>query len=362
MKAAVLREIGRVEVEEIDDPTPRAGEVKLRMVAAGVCGTELSLLHGHLAFPLPIVLGHEGAGIVVETGPGVHELAVGDRVVCTIVPSCGRCAMCEIGETALCSETVIGSGRMLDGTTRLSKRGEPIHSLSYQSSFAEFAVVPERVAVRVRADAPLERLCGLACGVSTGLGAALLRADVKQGESALVIGAGGVGLSTLMGARLRGAALRIAVDVLPGKLEKALATGLATHAIDSSREPVAPAVRALTQGRGADHAFDAVGAPGTLEVALEATRPGGTCVVIGHARGVVLATIDTTRLLRQRWLTGTFGGSIVAKRDIPYFVDLYMNGELDLDALFDAEYPLDDVAKALGDLEAGRVTRPVLRF
>jgi len=362
MKAAVLREVGRVEVEEIDDPVPLAGEVKLRMVAAGVCGTELALLHGHLAFPLPIVLGHEGAGIVEETGPGVRELAVGDPVVCTIVPSCGRCAMCEVGETALCHETVIGSGRMLDGTTRLAKRGEPIHSLSYQSSFAEFAVVPERVAVRVRADAPLERLCGLACGVSTGLGAALLRADVKEGESALVIGAGGVGLSTLMGARLRGAALRIAVDVLPGRLEKALATGLATHAIDSSREPVVEAVRALTQGRGADHAFDAVGAPGTLEVALEATRPGGTCVVIGHARGVVTATIDTTRLLRQRWLTGTFGGSIVAKRDIPHFVELFMAGQLDLDALMDAEYPLDDVAKALADLEAGRVTRPVIRL
>jgi Zn-dependent alcohol dehydrogenase len=377
MKAAVLRELGRIEVEEIDDPTPRAGEVKLRMVATGVCGTELSLLHGHMRFPLPIVLGHEGAGIVVETGPDVRELAIGDRVVCTIVPSCGHCAMCAVGETALCTETMIGSGRMFDGTTRLAKRGEPIHSLSYQSSFAEFAIVPERVAVRVRDDAPLERLCGLACGVSTGLGAALLRADVKPGESVLVVGAGGVGLSVLMGARLRGAALRIAADVVPRKLEKALASGLATHGVDASRaqraegerspldlsrEPLVERVRALTDGRGADHAFDAVGAPGTLELALEATRPGGTCVVIGHARGVVTATIDTTRLLRQRWLTGTFGGSIVAKRDIPHFVDLYMDGRLDLDALFDAEYPLDDVAKALADLEAGRVTRPVIRF
>jgi S-(hydroxymethyl)glutathione dehydrogenase/alcohol dehydrogenase len=251
---------------------------------------------------------------------------------------------------------------MLDGTTRLAKRGEPIHTLAYQSSFAEYAVVPERAAVRVRKDAPLERLCGLACGVSTGLGAALLRAEVAAGSAVLVIGAGGVGLSTLLGARLRGAALRIAVDVVPGKLEKARATGLATHCIDSTREPLVEAVRALTQGRGADTAFDAVSAPGTLELALEATRPGGTCVVIGHARGVVTATIDTTRLLRQRWLTGTFGGSIVAKRDIPQFVDLYLAGLLDLDALRDAEYRLADVATALADLEAGRVTRPVVRF
>ena len=360
MKAAVLRD--RLAVEEIDDPSPRAGEVKLRMVATGVCGTDLSVARGHLPFPRPIVLGHEGAGIVVETGEGVRELAVGDPVVCTIVPSCGRCHACLAGDTALCAETTIGTGRMLDGTTRLAKRGEPIHTLAYQSTFAEYAIVPERVAVRVRKDAPLERLCGLACGVSTGLGAALFRAEVEAGSSVLVVGAGGVGLSTLMGARLRGAALRIAVDVVPGKLEKALATGLATHAIDSSREPLVDAVRALTHGRGADAAFDAVGAPGTLELALEATRPGGTCVVIGHAHGVVTATIDTTRLLRQRWLTGTFGGSIVAKRHIPEFVELYLAGLLDLDALMDAEYALDDIAAAFADLESGRVTRPVVRF
>jgi len=362
VKAAVLRELGRVEIEEIDDPTPRAGEVKLRMVATGVCGTDLSVLHGHLPFPRPIVLGHEGAGVVVETGPGVSALAIGDPVVCTIVPCCGHCYYCVHGDTALCAETVIGTGKMLDGTTRLSQRGEPIHSLAYQSSFAEYAIVPERAAIRVRKDAPLERLCGLACGVSTGLGATLLRAEVEAGSSVLVIGAGGVGLSTLMGARLRGAALRIAVDIVPRKLEKARELGLATHGIDSTRESLVDAVRALTQGRGADATFDAVGATGTLELALEATRPGGRCVVIGHARGVVTATIDTTRLLRQRWLTGTFGGSIVPKRHIPEFVDLYMAGLLDLDALMDAEYPLDGVARALADLEGGRITRAVLRF
>jgi Zn-dependent alcohol dehydrogenase len=176
----------------------------------------------------------------------------------------------------------------------------------------------------LRADAPLERLCGLACGVSTGLGAALLRADVKEGESALVIGAGGVGLSTLMGARLRGAALRIAVDVLPQSSRRRSPPGSRrtrstrrasrwSRGCARSRTDAAPTMRS-----------DAVGAPGTLELALEATRPGGTCVVIGHAHGVVTAAIDTSRLLRQRWLTGTFGGSIVAKRDIPRFVDLYL--------------------------------------
>jgi Zn-dependent alcohol dehydrogenase len=251
---------------------------------------------------------------------------------------------------------------MFDGTTRLSQRGEPIHSLSYQASFAEYAVVPERVAIRVRADAPLARLCGLACGVSTGLGAALLRAEVEAGSSVLVIGSGGVGLSVLMGARLRGAAQLIAADLAPQKLAKARELGLATDTIDVSREALIPRVRALTGGRGADYAFDAVGAPGTLEQAVEAIRAGGTAVVIGHAAGVVEATLDTTRLLRQKWVTGTFGGSIHARRHIPEFVELYLAGRLPLDALMDRSYALDELPAAFTDLDAGRITRGVVLF
>ncbi len=362
MKAAVCRGTGEIRIEELDDPTPHAGEVKLRMVATGVCRTDLSVLQGHLRFPLPIVLGHEGAGIVLALGPGVSGLRVGDPVICTIAPSCERCHACLHGEPALCVETLIGTGKMLDGTTRLSKRGEAIHSLSYQASFAEVAVVPERCAIRVRADAPLEKLCGLACGVSTGLGAALLCAEVEAGSSALVIGTGGVGLSVLMGARLRGAAQLIAADVSEQKLAKARELGLATHTIDVSREALVPRVRALTGGRGADYAFDAVGAPGTLEQAVEAIRAGGVAVVIGHAAGVVQATIDTTRFLRQKWVTGTFGGSIHAKRHIPEFVDLYLAGRLDLDGLMDRVYTLDELPTAFADLDAGRVTRGAVRF
>ena len=362
MKAAVCRGSGEIRIEELDDPLPGAGEVKLRMVATGVCRTDLSVLQGHLRFPLPIVLGHEGAGIVEAVGSGVSGLAVGDPVICTIVPSCERCYACLHDEPALCAETAVGTGKMMDGTTRLSKRGEAIHSLSYQASFAEYAVVPERCAIRVRADAPLEKLCGLACGVSTGLGAALLRAEVEAGSSVVVIGTGGVGLSVLMGARLRGAAQLIAADVSAWKLAKARELGLATHAIDVSREPLVERVRALTGGRGADYAFDAVGAPGTLEQAVEAIRAGGVAVVIGHAAGAVAATIDTTRFLRQKWVTGTFGGSIHAKRHIPEFVDLYLAGRLDLDALMDRVYRLDELPAAFADLDAGRITRGVVRF
>jgi Zn-dependent alcohol dehydrogenase len=354
--------VGQLAVEELDEPSPRAGEVKLRMVATGVCRTDLSVLQGHLKFPLPIVLGHEGAGVVEALGAGVTSLAVGDPVVCTIVPSCERCYYCVHEEPALCAETQIGTGKMLDGTTRLTRGAEAIHSLSYQASFAELAIVPERCAIRVRRDAPLERLCGLACGVSTGLGAALLRADVEAGSSVVALGAGGVGLSALMGARLRGAAIRIAADIAPQKLAKARELGLATHTIDVGRERFVERVRDITGGRGADCAFDAVGAPGTLEDAVEAIRVGGVAVVIGHAAGVVEAKLDTTRFLRHKWVTGTFGGSIHAKRHIPEFVDLYLAGQLDLDGLMDRTYRLDEIATAFGDLDAGRITRGVVRF
>lgn len=362
MRAAVCRELGQVAVEEIDEPVPQVGEVALEMVATGVCGTDLSIFRGHLPSPLPIVLGHEGVGIVREIGPGVRGLAPGDPVVCTIIPSCGRCFYCVRGEDPLCEEITFYTGKMLDGTTRLSSGGEAIHSLSYQGSFAERAVVPERCAIAVRRDAPLESLVGLACGVSTGLGASMLRSPVEPGSSVLVIGAGGVGLSTLMGARLRGAGCLIAADVVAAKLERARALGLADHAIDPGREPLAERVRALTGGRGADHAFDAAGASGTLEAAVASLRPGGTAVAIGLADVKQSVTLPTPALLRQRWVTGTFGGSIAPRRDIPAFVDLHMAGRLDLDCLIDAWYRLDELPRAFDDLSHGRVTRGAIRF
>ena len=362
MRAAVCREVGQIGVEELDDPRPQAGEVRLRMVATGVCGTDLSIFQGHLPVPHPIVLGHEGAGVVEEVGPEVRGLAVGDHVVCTIIAACGLCPPCVRAEPTLCERTVFYTGKMRDDTTRLSCKGEPIHSLSYQASFAEQAIVPESCAVKVREDAPLERIAGLACGISTGLGASMVRAPVTPGSSVLVIGAGGVGLSVLMGAKLRGATTLIAVDVAAHKLEKAEALGLATHVVDGASTDVVKAVQDLTRGQGVDFAFDAVGASGTLENAIAAARAGGTVVAIGVAEAGRKISLDPSLLLRQRWVTGTFGGSLVPHHHIPSFVDLYMAGRLDLDGLMDAHYRLDQVEDALRDLERGRVTRGVIRF
>lgn len=362
MRAAVCRKVGHIELEELDDPHPQTGEVRLRMVATGVCGTDLSIFRGHVPIPFPIVLGHEGAGIVEEVGPGVRGLAVGDPIVCTIIAGCGMCRPCVRGEPTLCEHIVFYTGKMLDDTTRLCRGHEAIHSLSYQASFAEQAIVPEACAIKVRDDAPLEKVAGLACGVSTGLGASMVRAPVAPGSSVVVLGAGGVGLSVLMGAKLRGATQLIAVDVAPQKLAKARELGLATDLIDASQSNVVEAVREVTDGAGADFAFDAVGKEGTLETAVEASRAGGTVVAIGVAPPGSVLKLNPSLLARQRWLTGTFGGSLIPRHHIPEFVDLYMAGRLDLDGLMDAHYSLDQVGAALSDLEGGRITRGVIRF
>ncbi|MEZ4333742.1 MAG: alcohol dehydrogenase catalytic domain-containing protein [Myxococcota bacterium] len=360
MKAVVCRGPGRVAVEEIDDPTPQAGEVKLEVAAVGVCHTDLNFTSGSVPVPFPIVLGHEGAGRVVEVGPGVRGIRVGDHVLCSIIGPCEECFQCVRDEPALCERAPMYTGTMLDGTTRLSKRGEPIHTLHYQGSYAEYAIVPERFVTKIRDDAPLEVVCGLACGVSTGLGAAIVRAKVEPGSSVVVIGSGGVGLSTMLGARFRGATTVVAVDKLAHKAAKAVELGFATHALDASATDVVKAVQELTRGRGADYGFDAVGVAGTLEQAIAATRPGATVVVIGRALGSVELRVETSALLRHRTLTGTFGGSIHPRRHLPELVELCMQGRLDLAGILDTRYTLDEAPKALDDLHHGRITRGVI--
>jgi Zn-dependent alcohol dehydrogenase len=360
MRAAICRGIGDITVEDIDEPTPLTGEIKIQIAAVGVCHTDLSILTGHLPSPRPIVLGHEGAGVVVEVGPGVREFAVGDHVVCSIIGGCGRCRYCLTGDQPLCEETLFFTGKMLDGTTRLSQGGAPIHSLHYQASFAEYAVVPERFATKVADEAPLDKVCGFACGVSTGMGAAMVRANVSPGSSVLVVGAGGVGCSAMLGARVKGATQIIAVDIAANKLARAKERGWANDVIDATGNDVVSAVRDLTGGRGVDYAFDAVGTSVTAEVAISATRQGGTCVIIGRADATVLASIDTSQFLRHKWVTGTFGGSIIPKVHIPQFVDLYQQGRLDLDGLLDARYTFDQIGTALDDLHHGRMTRGVV--
>jgi Zn-dependent alcohol dehydrogenase len=360
VKAAVCYGRGDLRVEDIDDPQPATGEVKIAVEAVGVCHTDLSFVTGALTIPYPVVLGHEGAGIVTEVGPDVTDVAVGDHVVCSIVGPCGTCFYCARGEPALCERAPLFTGRMLDGTTRLSRRGAAIHTLHYQGTYAEAAIVPERFVTPVRPDAPLDVVCGLACGMSTGLGAAIVRAEVAPGSSVVVVGAGGVGISTMMGARFRGATTVVAVDIVRRKVDKALELGVATHGVDASTTDPVAAVLEATGGRGADYGFDAIGVTGTLEQVIGSTRPGGTCVVIGRSQAEVPVTVDTTVLLRQRVVTGTYGGSVHPRVHIPAFVELYMQGALDLGGVLDARYTLDEAPAALDDLHHGRNTRGVI--
>jgi Zn-dependent alcohol dehydrogenase len=349
-----------VRVEEIDDPRPLAGEVKIAVAAVGVCHTDLNFVTGALAIPYPIVLGHEGAGVVVDVGPGVEGIAVGDHVVCSIIGPCERCFYCLRNEPALCERAPLFTGTMLDGTTRLSRHGDPIHTLHYQGTFAEAAVVPDRFVTPIRRDAPLDVMCGLACGVSTGLGAAIVRGNVVPGSSVVVVGSGGVGISTMMGATFRGATTVIAVDVVRRKVDKALELRVATHGVDATTTDPVAAVLDATGGRGADYGFDAVGAAGTLDQVIAATRPGGTCVVIGRSLAEVQVTLDTRVLLRQRTVTGTYGGSVHPRRHLPEFVELCMQGALDLGSILDARYTLDETPRALDDLHYGRNVRGVI--
>ena len=196
--------------------------------------------------------------------------------------------------------------------------------------------MPERFATKVDDAAPLDKVCGFACGVSTGMGAAMIRANVTPGSSVMVVGAGGVGCSAMLGAKVKGATQIIAIDIAANKIARAKERGWATHVIDATDNDVLAAVRDLTGGRGVDYAFDAVGTSATAEVAIAGTRQGGTCVIIGRADATVLASIDTSQFLRHKWVTGTFGGSIIPKVHIPQFVDLYQQGRLDLDGLLDA--------------------------
>lgn len=361
MKAAVLYRVGeplRLEEVAIDPPGP--GEVAIRVVASGICHSDLSVATGVLRSPLPVVLGHEAAGVIEAVGPGVDGLAAGDHVVAALTPSCGTCPMCAEEKPFLCFQMVatMGNGTMVDGTNRLRLRGEPVRQLCAVASFAERAVLPAGAAIKVPADVPLETVCVLGCGVATGTGAALNTARVRAGESVVVLGCGGVGLSIVQGARIGGAETIIAVDPVAEKRELALALG-ATHVVDPRAGDVARAVRAIVP-LGVHHAFEAIGRVETIEQAWSLLRPAGEVVVVGMP-----ALGDTVKLrvggfFQQKQVTGSAYGSTVPRRDIPRLVDLYRRGELRLEPMITRRLRLEDVNDALAAMSRGEGARSVI--
>jgi S-(hydroxymethyl)glutathione dehydrogenase / alcohol dehydrogenase len=363
-QAAVLWKPGRpVEVLDVDLAPPKAGEVLVRIAACGVCHSDLHVVDGHLPEPVPLVLGHEAAGVVEEVGPGVESLEPGDHVVLALVPSCGECVECRRGRPNFCSQgaRMAAEGTLADGTSRLSLNGTTLHHFNSISSFAGHAVVPESAAVRIRQDVALDAAALVGCSVLTGYGAVANTAGVEEGATVAVWGCGGVGANVVQGARLRGASKIVAVDTRPEKLALAKEVG-ATDTVEAGEgTDVVAAVRDLTGG-GPDYAFEAIGSERAIQEAWTAARPGGTVVVVGiMPRGASL-TIDPWQFMSEKTLKGTFLGSARIQEDVPRLVDLYHSGELELDRLVSRKLRLDELPDAFDRLRAGDVVRQVVVF
>lgn len=364
MKAAVLRAYREpLSIESIDLLPPRAGEIRIRFAASGICHSDMARIEGARPSALPIVLGHEASAYVEELGPGVDGLAVGDRIVLSFLYDCGRCFYCRSGHPNLC-EVGIGmlrNGTMPDGTTRLRKGDEVLHHMTV-SSFAEEAVVPARCATRIPAEMPMDVAALIGCAVLTGTGAVFNAAPVRPGDSVLVIGAGGVGLNAVQAAAIAGASIIIVSDMNPDKLAMARDFG-ATHLVNAQNaDPVALA-KELTGGRGVDFAFEAIGNKVTIRQCYDAIRPAGKAIVVGIAEVGACCEVEMATLpFTEKTLTGSMYGGARPKLDVERLVDLYLNKRLHLDELISQTYRLDQINEAFHDLHEGRLARGLIRY
>ncbi|GBD15084.1 S-(hydroxymethyl)glutathione dehydrogenase [bacterium HR25] len=363
VKAAVFyRPQQPLAVEELDLEEPRAGEVLVRVAACGVCHSDLHFLDGLVPLPSPCVLGHEAAGVVERVGEGVTYVQPGDHVILSFAPACGRCSYCEVGRPNLCTYggRAMAAGTMLDGTTRLSRDGQPVYHEAAVAGFATHAVVPEASVVKIREDMPLDRAALIGCGVMTGVGAAINTAKVQPGSDVAVIGCGGVGLNVIQGAALAGAARIIAVDLLDHKLELARQFG-ATDTVNASREEPVTAVRRLSAG-GVDYAFEVIGRPETIRQAFDMARRGGMAIVVGLSPSGSHVSLPANIFLMEKTITGSAYGGARPRVDMPRLVELYMAGKLKLDELISRVYPLERINEAFEALRQGEVARSVISF
>ena len=359
----MLHEPGDVRVEDVVLEPPGHEEVLVRVAAAGVCHSDLHLVDGALGDGRwPMVLGHEGAGVVEDVGPGVSALAPGDRVAFCFVPSCRACAACDAGRPNLCEPAGRHSiaGMLMDGTSRLAlPDGTPLQHGLQTACFAERTVVSAAGAIPLPAELPLWQAALLGCSVVTGFGAVRNAAGVRPGESVVIVGLGGVGLQVLAAAKHAGADPIVAVDRDAAKLERALSRG-ADHVVDTSTEPrVVRAMRTLTDG-GADHAFEVVGVPETILLAWKAIRPGATAIVVGLAAKGVDVALPAIELLSDKGIRGSYYGSGDPAKDLAALAGLVLSGELDLAGVVSNVGDLDDAPEALERLRRGEGARTIL--
>ncbi|MEV0118733.1 Zn-dependent alcohol dehydrogenase [Streptomyces sp. NPDC050844] len=341
------RKVDVVDDLEIRDPGP--GEVLVAVAAAGLCHSDLSVIDGTIPFPVPVVLGHEGAGVVEAVGAGVTHVAAGDHVALSTIASCGACAECNRGRPTMCRKAIGMPDRPF------SRGGEPLYQFAANSAFAERTLVKAVQAVKIPEGIPLTSAALIGCGVVTGVGAALNRAKVDRGDSVVVIGTGGIGLNVLQGARIAGATKIVAVDSNPAKEAVARQFG-ATHFLESVE-----GVKSILPN-GADHAFECVGRVELIRAAIDLLDRHGQAVLLGVPAATAEASFTVSSLFLDKSILGCRYGSARPQRDFALYAELYGEGRLLLDELVTATYPVEDFAKAAGDAEAGRVARGVLTF
>jgi len=370
--AAVARRAGEpLAIETVDLEGPRAGEVLVEIKASGVCHTDAFTLSGEDPEGLfPVILGHEGAGVVVETGEGVTSLAVGDHVIPLYTPECRQCEYCLSGKTNLCQaiRTTQGRGVMPDGSSRFSVDGEPVYHYMGTSTFAQYTVLPEIALAKIRADAPFDKVCYIGCGVTTGLGAVMNTARVEEGATVVVFGLGGIGLNVVQGARLAGASRIVGVDTNPARRELAEKFGMTDFVNPrgiEAHETGGDLVEELVEltGGGADYSFECIGNVNTMRQALECCHKGwGVSVIIGVAGAGQEISTRPFQLVTGRVWKGTAFGGARGRSDVPGIVDWYMEGRINIDDLITHTMPLADINRAFELMHAGESIRSVVTF
>jgi len=359
VRAAVLRQTGDEKLEVLSDVglvDTGPGTVRVAIKATGVCHSDLSAMNGTIPQPAPCILGHEGAGEVVEVGPGVAGVAVGDHVIVAWIPPCGKCLYCLKGQANLCTTIMFSSGAM----PHFVVDNQPAFGMAGTGTFSEELLLPEQAVVKIPDDVPFDIASLIGCGVMTGVGAAINSARVVPGSSVVVFGCGGVGISVIQGARLAGAAEIVAVDLVEHKREDAKRFG-ATHAV--SPDELAAVSGEITAGQGFDYGFEAIGLPTTIRATFDAVRRGGTAVIVGVGKADQIIEFNAFELFfMEKTLKGTLYGSADVRTDFHRMIRLWKAGRLDLDGMISKRIGLDDINEAFDDMKAGRVIRSVIEL
>jgi S-(hydroxymethyl)glutathione dehydrogenase/alcohol dehydrogenase len=360
MKAVVVDGINNFSVQDVSLDPPAIGEVEVTMKATGVCRSDLSVITGTIPMELPSVIGHEGAGVVSAVGAGVEHLQVGDHVVLSFIPQCGECFFCEHDQANLCAIKNQSGGFMLDGTARVKRGDEGLRVMTQLGCMAERCIAPAISCIKIDREIPLSSAALIGCGVMTGVGAVINTARVEAGATVAVFGCGGIGLSIIQGARIAGAGQVIAVDTLDNKLEMARGFG-ATHAVKT--EQAQEFILELTEQRGADYCFEAVGIGALMQAAELATRPGGTCTVVGVGSLEDQFVLNPLTLpIQGKRILGSMYGGCRPDRDFPRLLDYYRAGKLDLEGMITNTYTIDQAPQAFADLRNGINARGVILY